>query len=274
MDKKEEQGRNDLMENTFDYDNNIKFALENIGSVLLNNTKLMEKFKKKTYKAAFEKYAKESEPVFNAIERACVTKTEEREEIIEKCAAQALEDFKKTEEPLNKGRKKSYLETCKMVLALYTVPMILELKKDISEEYVDCFMEKWMETYPGYVFKKGTYESLMDGFDKKGFCYITTAVMNRQNKSDDCYELMMFRNFRDEYLMKKEQGKKAVKTYYDTAPRILAAIELEKNREDIYQEIWEKHLSKCLKDIENGQEERCEVQSTNMVRELEKRYIS
>lgn len=261
------------MENTFDFDENMQYALEHIGGVLLNHTKLMEQFKKKLYTGAFEDYMEASGPTFDAIERACMLKEEERPQIIDTCIDRALADYEASMEKMGKAKRNSYTENCKMVLALYTIPMILELKKDISEEYADRFIEKWIEKYPKYMFRKGTYQSLVEGFNKKGFCYITTAVCEMQNKDDDCYELTMFRSFRDNYLLKEQEGAALVSEYYELAPRIVAAIDLAPNRTEIYQDIWEHHLSPCLRNLENGRDDLCRENYKSMVKNLENQYI-
>ncbi|MFA9463266.1 MAG: CFI-box-CTERM domain-containing protein [Velocimicrobium sp.] len=262
------------MERTFDYDENMQYALEGIGSVLLDNTKLMEKFKKKSYGDAFQEYKEKSYPIFESMQRACTVREEQKTDIIDACVKRALDDFEASMESMNKTKKNSYLENCKMVLALYTIPMILDLRMELSEEYTDHFIEKWIEKYPKHVFRKGTYESLVEGFVKKGFCYITTAVCEMKNKSDDCYELMMFRGFRDDFLMKDKDGKSLVKEYYEVAPRILAAIELKPKKEEIYQDIWENHLSICLANLEKGEDDLCKNNYKKMVKSLENRYIS
>lgn len=262
------------MENTFNFDENIQYALEHIGSVLLDHTNLMESFKKKTYEEVFAKYKEECRPTFEAIEHACAVKEEERDSILNQCIERALNDFDASMSSMNKGKKNSYIENCKMVLALYTIPMILDLKMDISEEYADRLIEQWTQKYPKHVFKKGTYESLVEGFEKKGFCYITTAVCEMFDKPDDCYELMMFRGFRDEYLMKDEDGRRLVERYYELAPRILKAIDLKPSRDEIYHDIWENHLKECLSDIEHGQPEKCKNDYESMVLKLENQYIS
>lgn len=41
-------------------------------------------------------------------------------------------------------------------------------------------------------------------------CYITTAVCGSFGKSDDCYELTMFRDFRDSWLRRQEDGKEII----------------------------------------------------------------
>ncbi len=262
------------MENKFDFDENMNYALENIGSVLAKNRFLMDDFKRKKYSAAFETYMEKSRPVFEAIERACVAREEEREKTLEEVVERFLADEEKEMKGMGKGKRNNYLDLSKLILALYTVPMILEYKLDISDAFADLLIVRWGETYPQFVFKKGTYEELVDGFVNKKYCYITTAVCETQNKPDECYELMMFRGFRDRFLSKESDGEALINQYYEVAPRILKAIDMKADRDVIYEGIWETHLKSCLKHIERGENDLCKAKYVHMVNTLEQCYLS
>jgi hypothetical protein len=58
-----------------------------------------------------------------------------------------------------------------------------------------------------------------------GGCFITTAVCEMFDKPDDCYELTMFRNFRDEYLKKQSDGEMLIVECYQIAPIIVSRID-------------------------------------------------
>ena len=49
---------------------------------------------------------------------------------------------------------------------------------------------------------------------KKNGCFITTATCAEYGKPDNCYELTMFRKFRDEWLSKQPDGLKLIEEYY------------------------------------------------------------
>lgn len=88
-------------------------------------------------------------------------------------------------------------------------------------------------------------------------CYITTATCEEYGKPDDCYELTMFRSFRDTWLQKQPDGKELINRYYATAPAIVELINQQPDRQEIYRHLKDAYLSKCLKYIENGENMKC-----------------
>lgn len=88
-------------------------------------------------------------------------------------------------------------------------------------------------------------------------CYITTAICEEYGKPDDCYELTMFRAFRDNWLVNQPDGKALIQRYYDTAPGVVEQINQQSNRTEIYRHLNDAYLSKCLKYIEAGENEKC-----------------
>ena len=109
--------------------------------------------------------------------------------------------------------------------------------------------------------------------DKLSGCYITTAVCNKNGKDDNCYELTKFREFRDNWLIHQEDGEHLIKRYYEIAPKIVEAINLQNNSNLIYDKINEKYLKNCLKMIEKNQYEECKKLYIKMVEKLEKEYL-
>lgn len=105
-------------------------------------------------------------------------------------------------------------------------------------------------------------------------CYITTAVCKSENKPDDCYELMIFRNFRDNWLKKQPDGENLIAEYYSTAPEILKCIDNSDNPEIIYTEIKERFLKPCLELIQQGKMQKCKDTYVSMVRMLQKNYLT
>ena len=78
--------------------------------------------------------------------------------------------------------------------------------------------------------KQCCFEDIAGGF-RKGFCYITTAVCESQNKPDDCYEPSDAQAFRDGYLMQTEE--EAYRRNNGIAPRIVLAIGMRKVFRDL-----------------------------------------
>ena len=98
-----------------------------------------------------------------------------------------------------------------------------------------------------------------------GGCYITTATCEEYGKSDNCYELTMFRSFRDTWLRKQPDGEQLIKRYYATAPALVELINKQPNRRAIYRHLNEAYLSKCLRYIEDGENIKCKELYVDMV---------
>ena len=108
---------------------------------------------------------------------------------------------------------------------------------------------------------------------KSGGCFITTAVCDTLGKPDDCYELTMFRDFRDNWMAVQADGEALIQEYYVIAPKIVSAINQLPNAKEIYQSIWDKSLSSCLRYIEQGKMLACKEKYVEMVDKLRKEYI-
>lgn len=108
--------------------------------------------------------------------------------------------------------------------------------------------------------------------EKSGDCFITTAVCDTFNKPDDCYELTAFRNFRDNWLAKQEDGASLIQKYYDTAPAIVEKINSLPNARAIYLAIWAEYLKPCLAYIEQKNFIACKQKYIQMVESLAEKY--
>lgn len=108
---------------------------------------------------------------------------------------------------------------------------------------------------------------------KHGGCYITTAVCMNRSMQDDCHELTVFRNFRDNWLAKQTDGQEQIEEYYRISPTIVKLIEKEKNSAKIYGRIYSRYLLKCLNCIEGQRYEECRAYYIQMVNELRVRYL-
>ena len=104
-------------------------------------------------------------------------------------------------------------------------------------------------------------------------CFITTAVCDSFGKADDCYELMMFRNFRDKWLANQSDGKVLIDEYYSIAPAIVNKINKLANASEIYKNIWNKYLKLCLSHIECKNFSECKRVYVSMVNNLKNIYL-
>ncbi|MDW5556081.1 CFI-box-CTERM domain-containing protein [Streptococcus mutans] len=114
-----------------------------------------------------------------------------------------------------------------------------------AQKYVD----KQCDTFFGIdQTKKREFEIRDDGG-----CYLTTATVDYLNLADDCEELTILRNFRDNYLAKLPNGKKEIKHYYSIAPVIVNKINFSKNKEEILNNIYNQLIIPCVELIKQGQ---------------------
>ena len=104
---------------------------------------------------------------------------------------------------------------------------------------------------------KNNYEKRRKDIKKdhySGGCFITTAVCQTLQKSDDCEELMKFRHFRDVFMQTTPEMQSEVQEYYKIAPKICSAIDNSENESsfNIYISIWENSLKLAFEALKSG----------------------
>jgi hypothetical protein len=221
---------------------NYLASLDKIPSLIENYEIMLINFSKKKYTKSFEEYLQIGSYVLQPAERYSVLSDENTEEvskaIAEKLITEIDDAITKTKSGPFVSTKGKTIDQFRFFLAVYTVPMILKLNYNLSETLTDAIIKIWCQRYPKFTFRKGNYDKLNEGFQRKGLCYITTAVCDSMDKPDDCYELTAFRSFRDHYMNQTEERRAMVEEYYHTAPVIVAAISLRPDSKEKYEEIW------------------------------------
>lgn len=84
------------------------------------------------------------------------------------------------------------------------------------------------------------------GFKPQEDCFLTSACVKYQGKTDDCEELTVLRQFRDGYMRTIENGETLIKEYYESAPIIVEKINASAEK-DSYYEFISKVVDKCVK---------------------------
>ena len=105
-----------------------------------------------------------------------------------------------------------------------------------------------------------------------GGCFLTSACCEFKGLSDDCYELTMFRKFRDDYLKTAESRAWLVDEYYRIAPDIVDKINASESKEKTYDYIYSV-IEKCVPMIANGENEDALKEYQNMVSELKSEFL-
>lgn len=89
--------------------------------------------------------------------------------------------------------------------------------------------------------------------DSSEGCFLTEACCNYRGLSDNCKELTILRDFRDNTLSQSEMGTKLIAHYYKIAPDIVEQINSSENRNKLYSEIFDsiKEIVYCIKEKDN-----------------------
>jgi hypothetical protein len=95
-------------------------------------------------------------------------------------------------------------------------------------------------------------------------CFITTACVKYFKLSDDCEQLTILRNFRDNYLKKTRKGCGLIELYYEVAPRIIVKISKRRDKKEIYSRIFAEINLTCQL-IRNRRYTEATEQYTNVV---------
>jgi hypothetical protein len=104
-------------------------------------------------------------------------------------------------------------------------------------------------------------------------CFVTTATLQEVDTKDDGKELTTFRDFRDNYLKNKSYGPALVRDYYNNAPKVVAEIDSRQNHKQLYQSIWNEHLSPINRLIEKGEEAEATSKYMLMMEELKEKFL-
>ncbi len=245
-------------------------AKEALQALLYGIEDPMQYFKKALYMDFFKKYVFENAGNLALLEQYYENRPDK--EALEQ-AAQPLVQRVKTDLSALRGRKKDDLQMdYNLSMVVYVFPALLETNTRSGQAWIDALTAEWKRQFPKTELKSATAKEINAGF-KYRFCYITTAVCESQNKPDDCYELELFRSFRDDYLLKCPDGEALVHTYYDVAPTIVKHIGRRADAAQIYEDIWQQYLSPCVRLIEAGRREECAGLYGEMVSDLKDRYF-
>lgn len=246
-------------------------AVEALQNLLFGIENPMQYFKKALYMEFFKKYVFENAKNLAILEQAYLA-SEDQKALMERIAEPLVV---RVEEELNKLRKHKRDEQqmdYNLAMVVYVFPALLETNNASGKAWVDVLSAVWKKHFPKTELKSATSKEINAGFRYR-FCYITTAVCESRQKPDDCYELSLLRSFRDDYLLKSDEGAKMVDEYYDVAPSIVKHIGKRENADEIYEAIWQQYLSPCIRLIESGQNEECVDLYRHMVYGLKDLYF-
>ena len=157
-------------------------------------------------------------------------------------------------------------------MVAYILPLLGELQTNQASSLCEEIANRWNAKIPDAKISVTTVSEIEHGF-KKNLCYITTAVCQGLNKGDGCYELSLFREYRDSYLLQTVEGRQMVEAYYNVAPTIVKRIHQQGDATVKFQEIWDTYLKPCIRLIEQKEHVGCKNLYYEMVNKLEKEFL-
>ena len=132
-----------------------------------------------------------------------------------------LQDYVRATKWYKKAAKRGHL------IAKNNLGLLYELGKGVPQDYQKAASLYQEAANGGIKVSQDNLNNLkrrMNKSNQSNGCFITTAVCQTFNKSDDCYELTMFRSFRDNWLREQPDGEGLISEYYDIAPKIVSKI--------------------------------------------------
>lgn len=111
------------------------------------------------------------------------------------------------------------------------------------------------------------------GNDSSGGCFLTSACMEAKGLPDDCHELTVLREFRENYLRPLPGGKGEIAEYYFVAPQIVEKIKNRADSRSILDSIYEMLVKPCVEMIERGENENAHLLYRSTVKRLQSEYL-
>lgn len=147
------------------------------------------------------------------------------------------------------------------VLAEFGLKQVNDLIRQEDERRAE--LEEAMKSDTGYAAEHHVVD--------KG-CFITTATCMSLNKGDDCEELMAMRRYRDMSTVKNPVIAELVREYYRIAPVIVKRIDARPEKVQIYQQLWDKYISKTYACIKREDYDNATKLYVSMVADLSEEY--
>lgn len=105
-----------------------------------------------------------------------------------------------------------------------------------------------------------------------GGCFISSACVEYRQMTDDCYELQVLRQFRDNMVATDESMRDLVLDYYRKAPSIVKRIKQSENPDEIWAELYDDLVLKCVSLIEEEDFEAAKENYIQIFRDLEMKF--
>ena len=238
---------------------------EELTKLMTANRSLARQFGRTTYENQFRTYQAQLSPLLRRLE-AALPEGPGRDDMVRQAAEAWLDAL------AAQWKKGQPHYEYQHLMAIFTIPALRDLPQPSGEELARAVQALWVQRWPKSPIGLGSYDEITAGFQKK-LCYITSAVCRAQGKADDCYELTAFRRFRDQVMLRSDNGRALVEEYYRLAPAIVTSVGLCQDEAAVYNSVYQNYLLPCLTLLEQGDNTGCRDKYVEMVRYMEKAYL-
>lgn len=240
--------------------------------------KYYTKLSKKDFFPAFEAYEYENTDALRRLDDCARAQSDGGKDLIEQFCKELIADveafFQADPKWRRQSRQNDLIFSTKVVLAIFLTPLAQKLGLETAELFRTELHRQWMLRFPKEQWTPGDYETLISGYKKRKWCFITTATCAHEGKPDDCEELMRFRRFRDGWLSSCADGAALIEEYYELAPAIVACIDHCDTPDERYAELRRRWLTPCYTALCEGREADCRRLYVDMVQTLRSRYFA
>lgn len=253
---------------------NLQFVLTHMDLFFRGYKGKLKAFKKDSYPNEFSEHKAENYAVYGGLTVILRSAApEDLEGIYRQIGEAFVEEQKKDLAQVQKKNEKFSLQMDKnMFMVVYVLPAIKTIEGSKSDRLAEVICEVWREAFKDGNISAADYDSIMGGFRRK-LCYVTTAVCRNLNKGEDCEELRLIKDFRDDYLASTEEGQALIEEYYDIAPTLVKRIDKDAGAQEKYLWLWNTYLAPCVAYIRAGEEENCKKTYCGMIEELRSEYM-
>lgn len=260
-----------------DYETELRYLAERLPKTVTDYPDAFRSITRADFESSFERYERENAEILTHIDRCAAACPQGREAAIGAICEAFLdaldEHMRRDRRWTRKAQRTQVIFEVKSVLAIFLTPLARKRKAATAELFRTELNRRWLTRYPKESWTPGDYETMVEGFRRKRFCYITTATCRHEGKPDDCAELTAFRAFRDGWLSDCADGAELIERYYAEAPGIVACIDCCDAPDERYAEIRTRWLGPCYRDLQAGRQEECRARYTDMVDTLRRRYF-
>lgn len=112
-----------------------------------------------------------------------------------------------------------------------------------------------------------------DSGSSGGGCFITTACVEAHGLPDNCKELQILRQYRDELVKQDEKFREKVLEYYRKAPLIIQKIDKSDEKNIIYDDLYDNMICPCVKYLEEKKFDLAKTVYLNYYEALVQKYL-